>query len=202
MLNYKQFIKREINIDESLITNTEELLESIEAEETNLFDTFKLNRNDFDKYFTIQYLFESKDFEEYLKENSYKKTDIESTEDYETFLKNSYDIRFFCIYGINQSTIEKPKWIIIQMKEKDSDEWTPVRCYVVNGDMNRFYDIMTSRTIEIKDGENSWIYWTSNSGEEWVLKNVEDENDEFKEYLTSSEIKDLLKDGEFKFEII
>lgn len=207
MYNYNQFLFEnitflEFDILESLVTSTENLLQSIEAKEVNLFDTFKLNRDEFDVDFDIEHLFNNKGFNAYLDKNGLKKSDIESTDDSETFLEKTYDVKFFSIHKLNQSELEKPQYIILQSKPKEQKKWNPVRCYEVNGDMRKFYDEMTSKTIEITKNDKNWVYSTSNSGTEWVLKNIEDGDDTFKETLTTQDIRDILKDKSIKLNII
>lgn len=207
MLSYNQFLFESItftNIEilESLVTSTDKLLKLIDAKEVNLFDTFNLDRDNFDADFDIYYLYENKEFNDFLTDNELKKDEIESTENYETFLDNVYDVRFFTLHKIEQSELEKPQFIILQSKAKEEKEWNPVRCYTVNNDMRNFYDEMTSKTIELIDNDNRFIYKTSNSGNDWVLQNIEDENDKFKEYLSNEEIKRILIDSSIKMTII
>lgn len=207
MYNYKQFLFeniafRSIDILESLVTNTENLLKTIDAKEVNLFDTFKLKRDDFDVDFDLNFVFENKGFNTYLNDNELKKSDIESTDDSETFLEKTYDIRFFSIHRLNQSELESPQFIILQSKPREDEKWNPVRCYKVNGDMRKFYDELTSKTIELVKGDNKFVYVTSNSGNDWVLQNIEDKDDNFKETLSNSEIRKLLVDNSINITII
>jgi len=207
ILNFNQFlfeslIFTNIEILESLVTSTDKLLKLIDAKEVNLFDTFNLDRDNFDADFDIYNLYDNKEFNIFLNENKLKKDDIESTEDYETFLDNVYDVRFFSIHKLEQSELEKPQYIILQSKAKEENEWNPVRCYTVNNDMRKFYDEMTSKTIELIDNDKSFIYKTSNSGTDWVLQNIQDKTDKFKEYLSNEEIKRILIDSSIKMTII
>jgi glutamate synthase domain-containing protein 1 len=205
--NYKQFLFESIsfiNIEilESLVTSTDKLLKLIDAKEVNLFDTFKLNRDNFDADFDINFLYENKDFEKYLSKNELKKTELDSTEDFETFLEKTYDVRFFNIHGLEQSELEKPQYIILQSKPKEEKKWNPVRCYTVNNEMRKFYDEMTSKTIELVNGDVKFIYVTSNSGNDWALQNLEDKTNIYKDILTAEEIKRILLDAAVKMTVI
>ncbi len=54
---------------------------------------------------------------------------------------------------------------------------------------------LTAKTIELKFQNKTYTYETSNSGNNWLLKNKEDKNDEFKENLETENIKDLIRSG-------
>ena len=73
--------------------------------------------------------------------------------------------------------------------------------YKVNDDVKKFYDKLTSRTIEITDADQNYIYQTSN-GNEWVLQNVDKENDTFKKSFRKEELQELLRDKKVSVNII
>ena len=54
--------------------------------------------------------------------------------------------------------------------------WQPAKLYKVTGDANKFYEILSTATLKIVDGETAFIYTTSN-GNNWKLKNQDDEDD-------------------------
>ena len=78
--------------------------------------------------------------------------------------------------------------------------WTPVELYRVNGDVNRFYNKLTSKTIEIIEGDQNYIYETSN-GNDWILQNSDRENDVYKKILRKEELQDLLSSRSVKLVI-
>jgi hypothetical protein len=72
-------------------------------------------------------------------------------------------------------------------------KWESLKLYKINDDVKKFYDKLTSRTIEITDADQNYIYQTSN-GNEWVLQNVDKENDVYKRTFRKEELQELLKD--------
>ena len=46
-----------------------------------------------------------------------------------------------------------------------------------------------------------WIYNTSN-GTEWILQNIDKENDDFKKYLRKDDMENLIKNKKAKLTII
>ena len=80
-------------------------------------------------------------------------------------------------------------------------KWDDVKIYKIKDDVKKFYDKLTSRTIEIVDGDQNYIYETSN-GNEWVLQNKDKENDVYKSVFRKEELQDLLKDRNIKINIL
>lgn len=86
---------------------------------------------------------------------------------------------------------------------KGDRKWNDIELYEINSDIRRFYDGLSTRTIEIYDNkENNYIYITSNSGENWILKNVENENNIFKKNLSIEELKYIIKKYNYKIVFI
>ena len=82
-----------------------------------------------------------------------------------------------------------------------SKNWENVKSYKVKDDVKRFYDKLTSRTIEIVDADQNYIYTTSN-GNEWILQNSDKENDIYKKVFRKEELQDLLKAKSIKINVI
>ena len=57
------------------------------------------------------------------------------------------------------------------MWDEDKMEWTNVKLFKVNGDVKRFYDILSSKTIELFHNDSNYIYKTSNTIY-WELQNL------------------------------
>lgn len=187
------------DILESIMTDSESLLKSINAEEVDLFTTFGVNPDNFKRELKISDLFDNDEFNKRLHIMKLKKGDLEYSEDIETFLKDTTDIKFFLIHKKNENELEQPEYIIFQSVKNGKLE--NLRCYKVRDDMNKFYDKLTSKTIELKKGDKSYIYNTSNSGLEWSLKNMREE-EPFKKIMGKDEIKSILKDGDISIKII
>ena len=180
MKNYSQFLFEKI-------INDETLLDSIGAKKKESSNIFGVNTNDF-KY--IEDLYDDKTFNEKLKE--FKKGELESTKEYETFLKNSLNVRYFLIFKDKQSELEKPKYVFLQLRE--NDKWKPIELYSVNSDMKNFYDLLTNKKIEIKHNGKNYIYNTTNGGNDWTLQNLQNQDNSFKKIMRSEEINKVLKD--------
>jgi hypothetical protein len=105
------------------------------------------------------------------------------------------------IYDINSNELENPVYIMMQVYNDTLRKWDDVKIYKIKDDVKKFYDKLTSRTIEIVDGDQNYIYETSN-GNEWVLQNKDKENDVYKSVFRKEELQDLLKDRNIKVNII
>ena len=182
------------DILESIVTDSDALLKSIDAEEVDLFTTFNINPDNFERKLHIQNLYDDVEFNKQLKKLHYKKNQLESTEESETFIDKTITINFFSIYKDTKSELDQPEYIIFQSLKNGDSNWSDVKCYKVKEDMKNFYNKLTSKTVEIKKGDKSYVYSTSNSGNDWTLGNLDDKDDTFKEDLSSADIKAILKD--------
>lgn len=213
--NYKQYINEnleyaeemveligDINILESIVTDSDSLLKSIEAKEENIYNTFELSKDAMKLPFTIEDLYKNKQFNSRLKKLKLRKSQLEETDDSETFIRNVLDIKFFLIHDENKSQLDKPRYIIFQAKSKVDSVWNDVKLYSVNGDIKNFYDKLTNKTIELKKNDNQYIYFTSNSGNNWQLQNTDKADSIFLDLLDKEQIKMLLKDKDVLITII
>lgn len=202
--NIDEFVElvADVNILESIVTDTDMLLKSIEAKEVDIFKTFELNPDNFKNNFTIERLYKSKSFNKNLNKKNMKKSTLEETDDSETFIENTYNIKFFLIHDINKLSIDNPNYIVYQSKKKVDNKWDSVRMYEVNGDIKNFYDKLSNKTIELKKNDKVYIYFTSNSGNNWQLQNIEQSNDIFLDILDREQIKMILKDKDISITII
>ena len=99
------------DILESIVTDSNSLLKSIKAEEVDLFQTFSLSPDNLKSNITIEELYDNKIFNDSLIKNGYKKNELESTDESETFIEDAIHIKFFSIYDKNSSELEQPKFI-------------------------------------------------------------------------------------------
>ena len=206
--NYKDF-KESLVIDltfqrvedllESLTIWHDALLSSIGAEETNIFDTLKLPQDDFTNNLDLDFRSDSIEFINSLSSLSLKKSELKNSDDYQTFLNKP--CKFMFIYDINSNELENPVYLLMQIWNDTIDKWQDVKIYKVNDDVKKFYDKLTSRTIEIVDGDQNFIYTTSN-GNEWVLQNSDKENDIYKKTFRKEELEDLIRDKKIKINVI
>lgn len=194
-------IFNDADILESIVTDSESLLKTIKAEEVDLFQSFEFDPDEINSNFNIEELYENKIFNDSIKNKNYKKNELESSEETETFIEDTIVVKFFSIYDINSSELEQPKFIIYQNKKKSDNKWKPVKCYKVNDNMKHFYDKLTNKTIEIKKSGKIYLYNTSNSGNDWLLQ-AQSENGDFKEYMSNDDIKAVLLDDDVSITII
>ena len=200
--NYKESLLINIEISgsdvmESLNMLEDVLLNSIDAKEVDLFDTLKVDKNLLDNKLNLDDLFNNVDFINSLTSLSLKKSNLEDTNSYQTFLTRPS--KFMFIYGNNQNELENPIYILFQIK--DGDQWQQTKLYKIGNDIKRFYDKLSSRTIEIVDGDENYIYTTSN-GNDWELQNSLSINDIYKSNFRKEEIMKLIDDRNLKLNFI
>ena len=95
------------------------------------------------------------------------------------------------LFDINSNELENPLYILMQVYNEILRKWDDVKIYRINDEVKKFYDKLTSRTIEIVDGDENYIYTTAN-GNEWILQNSDRENDVYKKSFRKEELQDLL----------
>ena len=189
------------DILESIVTDSDSLLKSIKAEEVDLFQSFKFNPDDISSNVSIEELYDNKPFNDSINKKNFKKNELESTEETETFIEDTIVVKFFSVYEKDASELEQPEYIIYQSKKKTSNDWEPVKCYKVNDNMKHFYDKLTNKSVEIKKSGKTYLYNTSNSGNDWVLQAQSEEGD-FKEYMSNDDIKAVLLDDDVSITIL
>jgi hypothetical protein len=201
---YQESIKIEfgiinIDINESLGLLYDNILKSIGAEESDIFDTFHLPKDDFADKMNLDLLTTNTEFINSLSSIGLKKSNITNSEDFETFFKKP--CRFMMIYRVEANELENPNYIIFQPWSENLDKWEDCKLYKVNGDIKNFYDKLSSKVIEVEDGGDKYIYQTSN-GNEWTLQNVDKSNDIFKKYFRRDEFEKVLRDRKASINII
>lgn len=189
-----------IDLMESLIIWHDVLLNSIGAQEADLIKIFSLeNMENLD----LDYLNENIEFLNSLASLGLKKSPVQNTEDFETFLNKP--CRFMLIYDINSNELEGAEYMLFQTYNETLNKWDDTKLYKMNIEgsniQQKFFDKLTSRTIEMSDGSENYIYTTSN-GNEWELQNIQKENDTFKRYFRKEDLQKLLDDKKVKLTII
>ena len=125
-----------------------------------------------------------------------KKSSVENTETYETFLNKP--CKFMLLFNFDSNELENPEYILFQNWNETTESWSETRLYKVNEDIKRFYDKLTSKTVEIVDGDNSYIYSSDNAGNEWVLQNIDKQNDTYKKVFRDKDFDDFLTKSKSK----
>lgn len=187
-----------VDIMESLNMWHDVLLSSIGAKQVDIFSELKLGE-EFEKNLDIEYFNSNVEFLNSLSSLGLKKSAPHNTDDYETFINKP--CKFMMIYDQNANEIENPEYIIFQSWNETIKEWDSAKLYKVTEDIKNFFDKLTSRTIELLDGDINYIYNTSN-GNDWQLQNSEKETDIYKKILRKEELQDLLDRKSIKINII
>lgn len=209
-----KYLKKYKKFQESVVVdltfqNVEELLESlnlwhdallnaISAEEVDIYDTFKLPK-EMDNLTDLDSLSDNVEFINSLSSIALKKSELKNSEDFQTFLNKP--CKFMFIFDINSNELENPIYLLFQVWNETTSNWEDVKLYKVNDDVKKFYDKLTSRTIEIMDGDENYIYQTSN-GNEWVLQNIDKQNDIYQKTFRREELQELLKDRNVQVNIL
>lgn len=187
-----------IDLMESLNIWQDVLLNSINAELEDFYQIFKIDSTNFTKL-DAEELFNSTDFINSLSSIGLKKSQLQNTDDYQTFINKP--CRFFLIYNIESNELENPKYIIFQNWNETLNSWEDAKVYRVKDNIQKFYDKLTSKTIEIVDSDQNYIYTTSN-GNDWQLQNLDKENDIYKKILRKEELQEILNNKKIKLTII
>lgn len=188
-----------IELVESLTIWHDALLSAISAEEVDMFDTFNLPVDDFKDKLDLDALENNVEFINSLSSIALKKSALQHSDDYSTFLNKP--CKFMFIYGINRNELENPDYLLFQSWNETLDKWEEVKSYKINDEVKKFYDKLSSRTIELVDGDQNYIY-TTNNGNEWVLQNSDKENDIYKKVFRKEEFQDFIKERKIKVNII
>ena len=188
-----------VDILESMNIWHDVLLNSISAEEENIFDVFSLPKEDYKDKMDLDYLEDNIEFINSLSSIGLKKSAAQHTDDHQTFVNKP--CKFMFVYKSESNELENPVYIIFQVWNDTLDKWDDAKLYKINDDVKKFYDKLSSKTVEINDGDENYIYQTSN-GSDWVLQNTEKENDIYKRSFRKEELQQLLSDRNVKISII
>ena len=187
-----------LDIMESLNMWHDVLLASIGAEQVDIFSELSLS-NELKDNLDVDYFNNNIEFINSLSSLGLKKSAPQNTDDFETFINKP--CKFMLIYDKSANEIENPEYIIFQSWNDTIKEWESAKLYKLTDDIKKFFDKLTSRTIEILDGDTNFIYTTSN-GNDWELQNLESETDIYKRFFRKEELQQLLDERKIKLNII
>jgi hypothetical protein len=182
---YLQYIK------ESITTDVDGLLDSIREEKTDFYALHLSNDNYINK--TIDTVYDEAEFNKQLFKENLKKGELDSTMYIENFLRKDIDMKFFFLYSRNETVLDNPNFLILQYYK--DDKWHPIEIYKIKGKVENFYEKLTAKTIKLTFDNVTYIYTTSNSGNNWILKETDKKTEKFKENLETEDIKTLIRDG-------
>lgn len=156
-----------VDLRESITTTPEEVLGVIDAKELDIVDSLHLDPEKINLKMPLEDFVKLPEFSETLRNLDLKIGDVEKTTDFQTFL--SKPMAYLCIYPSGTSDLQNPTKLMIQIWEEETKTWSKIRLFDVEDDFVKFYDELSSKTVEItKNGEN-YIYKTNNSGNNWVM---------------------------------
>jgi hypothetical protein len=188
-----------VDILESMNIWHDVLLSAISAEEKDIFDTLKLSKDFYNDRLTLDFLSSNIEFINSLSSLGLKKSPLQNTEDYQTFVNKP--CKWMFIYDINSNELENPLYIVFQTWNETNKNWEDVKLFKINGDVKKFYDKLSSKTIEVTDGDENYIYTTAD-GNTWELQNLDKENDIYKRFFRKDELQSLLNDRKVTVSII
>ena len=187
-----------VDLMESLNIWHDVLMTSISAEKVDLLTTIKLSDNFKDKL-DLDILVDNSEFINSLSSIGLKKSAINNSDDFQTFINKP--CKFMFLYDFNSNELENPEYILFQTWNETLKEWEETKLFKVKDDIKKFYDKLTSKTIEIVDGAENYIYSTSN-GNDWELQNLDKSNDTYKKTFRKEELQDILNNNRVTLNII
>ena len=192
-------VNASVDILESMNIWHDVLLSAISAEEKDIFDTLKLPKDFYNDRLSLDFLSSNIEFINSLSSLGLKKSPLQNTEDYQTFVNKP--CKWMFIYDINSNELENPLYIVFQTWNETNKNWEDVKLFKINGDVKKFYDKLSSKTIEVADGDENYIYTTAD-GNTWELQNLDKENDIYKRFFRKDELQSLLNDRKVTVSII
>jgi hypothetical protein len=187
-----------MDLNESLSVVEDMVLDEISGGEIDLLDTFNLIDSQVSTE-NLEILLQDPFFVNSLSSIGLKKSGLQNTDDYQTFLSRS--MRFSFVYDISANDLEQPKYILYQIWDSLAESWQSIKLRKVEGDIKKFYDKLSSKTLELSDGTTRWIYYTSNANE-WYLQNLDRLDKEFRKVLKKEDLENLIKNKSLLVKII
>ena len=216
--SYKKF-SESLNIDffnqfdlsESLTVFKNDLLSSMRR--LDFHDKFNLPKSDFSIKIDLEDLAKKTDFINALTSIKLRLSPIQYTDDFQTFINKP--CKFMFIHGSEAFDIEtipnppiNPIYLLFQywdeIKDKNgeiiSQGWSDIELYEALENINNFYSKLSSKNIQIEDGNEKYEYQTSN-GNEWELVDPKKENEYFKKIFRKDELEELINTRNVKINV-
>ena len=188
--NFDTFIN-ESNLPD-LKVSVEELLKPFE-EDLDIYRTFEMESTVISVNDNINKLYNNAIFNKSLSKKKLKKGKLQDTKDNETLLDDNFVLRFFFVYDKDAIELEEPKYVLIQSYNKEKDTSSKIMLFKNHNNISDFYQKLTDASIEIERGKKSLVYNTSNSGNNWELKNTKLSKGKFKPSVDHDEMKKIIK---------
>lgn len=193
---YEQFISESKIPD--LTINMDDLLNLFKDSNVDIFRIFNINKDVININSDIEELYNNDSFLNNIDKKNMKIGKLQNTLDTETLLNKKYILKFFFIYDKKSMELEEPKYIILQYFNKDKNKRSNLISYSNKDEINNFYKTLTDATIELSNGDEKYIYKTTNGGNNWEMRNVQMENDEMKSELDKIELQKLINNKKLK----
>ncbi len=138
-----------------------------------------------------------------LQKKNLRATDIEKSQDTSSLVLNP--IQYCLIYNIDDTEEKNPVYLLIQVQDTSDTVVHPIQLFYVTEDISKFFEYLTNRLIVItrsgSGDDKTWIYKTTNAGENWTLQNAENATESLKKEMYGDEIAELEKSSLIKIEI-
>lgn len=193
LYNYKNYLLENKKSDYSISIN--DILNILENQ-IDIFREFNINKDIIPHDSNINDLYTNKEFINTLNKQNLKLGKIDDTKYNETMLNDNSNLIFFFIYDKNSIELEEPRYVILQYHKNDKK--SDLLGFTNTKHINDFYKKLTDATIELSDGKNTYIYQTTNGGNNWEMKNVQMEDDTMKSSLDNEQLNDLIKQNKLK----
>lgn len=191
---------------ESIVIDSDMLMNTVNAEPVDFVgDPFNFDIKKYDNNYTLEQLRNNPDFNDNLSKKELFISELQNTKDYDTYIID--DIKYLLIHKrVNRkmNKLEKlsdPSYVIFQTKDING-KWNrdKIKIYKINGNFSNFYKKLSSKTIELVKDDKKYIYISN--GQNWILKNIENKDNVFKDILSNDDIKIILKENGITITII
>lgn len=159
-------------------TNINDIISKSDLEYVDITKLFKLDKNYVNN--TLSFISKDSTFINTLSSLGLKKSNIEHSIYYQTFLDDN--ISWLFIYNINDNNLTEPRYIIIESDNK-------IKMYK-NTNIKKFFDNISTKTITVNYNNKDYIYTTYDANT-WELENRK-ENKVCKKELNNDELYELL----------
>ena len=202
MFNMKNIKKYNDFVNEKKIPklsiDIKDLLSVLDNSKTDIFRIFKINKDEVGVRDDIDQLYPNSKFNANIKKNDLKKGKAQNTQYSETLLDDKYVLKFFFIYDKSSIELEEPKFIILQYYNTKTKDKSDILGFTNSDNINSFYEKLTDATVELSKGDNTYVYQTSNGGNNWEMKNVQMEDDEMKGTFDKKELQNVIDKKKLK----
>lgn len=185
MFNIKTY-KEFLNESKSVSIGIDDVV-SFFSKKLNIKDIF-----DVKKTMNINDLYANNSFNELLLSEKLKKSELQDNKTFEMLIDNNYNLTFFLLFNKNQLKIEEPIYIIMQYFNNTTHELSELYLFKNDNRINDFYGMLTDANIEIKDNGKTYLYSTTNAGNNWEMKNLKMVDKKHKKELDKDEINNQL----------